>query len=146
MIGRSSLKIPIIAVTANTFAEKVQTNKSHRTVWQIARNAVGFCLHIMVFTEIRSSAQPCLQVQNLLFNKADGFQEFFIRLAGGVFQTPVLPPPAGKEGALDITAHGDHHIHRRKIRKQFAVLAFFHVNAVDLFHQADRIRAGPAGI
>ena len=84
-----------------------------------------------------------LQLQDFFLDQADGFQECFIALSAGVLQTPVLPMEAGQEGALDIAAHGDDHIHLRDVGKELAVLGGFHIDAVDLLHQPDRIGVDP---
>lgn len=87
------------------------------------------------------SAQPCFQTEYLFFNPLDGFYKFLIRFPGWVIQTPILPPFTGQKGALYIAAHGDHYIHGRNIRKQFAVLTLsFHINMIQRFHQPHRVR------
>ena len=79
------------------------------------------------------------QVQDLPLDQADGLQECLVGLAAGVLQAPVLPMGAGQEGTLDIAAHGDHHVHRRDLGQELAMLGGLHVAAVDLLHQPDGV-------
>lgn len=42
-------------------------------------------------------------------------------------------------GTMDITAHGDHHIHRWELGQKLAVLGLLHIDVVHLLHQPDGI-------
>ena len=84
--------------------------------------------------------EPIFQIQYLFLNEPNGFQKSLVRLSGGVIQPPILPPLAGQEGALDIAAHCDNHIHLRNVRQELAVLPLaLHVEVVHLLHQAHGI-------
>ena len=52
------------------------------------------------------------EVLHLLPNLGDGAAKRIVPQAGGVLQSPVLPNAARQTGALDIAAHGHHHVHR----------------------------------
>ena len=82
---------------------------------------------------------PGSQIENLFFNRSDGFQKGFVTLTAGVFQSPILPVGTWQERTLDIAAHGNNHIHFRDLGQELTVLGGFHINAVDLLHQPDRL-------
>ena len=95
---------------------------------------------------------PPPQIQYLLPNPLDRVKKHRIALLGGVIKAPVLPVAAGQGRALDVAAHRHHDVHGGQVGQQFAVLGGFHVDAVNLLHQAHgilvdlRLYLGPGGV
>ena len=95
---------------------------------------------------------PPPQIQHLLPYLLDRRQKYRIALPGGVGEAPVFPVAAGQGRALDVAAHCHDDVHGGQVGQQFAVLGGFHVDAVNLLHQAHgilvdlRLYLGPGGV
>ena len=76
---------------------------------------------------------------NLFFDCLYGFDKCRVVLAGRIFKAPVVALLAREALTLDVAAHGDCDIDRRKGGKKFAALCLFRVDAVKLFHKTDSI-------
>lgn len=98
-------------------------------------------LRVFLFLEWSHLAalDTALQVKHLFLDLGHDGEKFFIFFAAGVIQPPVLPMGTGERGTLDIAAHGDDDIYRRKVGERFIVLGLFHIDAVYPFHQAYRV-------
>lgn len=93
---------------------------------------------LLLFFQI-ACLNALLQVEHLFLDLLHDLEKSAVLLAAGVVQSPILPMGTGQSRTLNIAAHGDHEIHRRQIGERFAPLCLFHVDAVDLFHQAYRV-------
>lgn len=98
-------------------------------------------LRVFLFLEWSqlTALDAALQVEHLLLDLGHDSEKFFIFLAAGIIQAPILPMGTGERGTLDIAAHGNDDIYRRKVGERFIVLGLFHIDAVYLFHQAYRV-------
>lgn len=86
-----------------------------------------------------AALDTALQVKHLFLDLGHDGEKFFIFFAAGIIQAPILPMGTGERGTLDIAAHGDDDIYRRKVGERFIVLGLFHIDAVYPFHQAYRV-------
>lgn len=66
-----------------------------------------------------TALDAALQVEHLFLNLGHDSEKFFIFLAAGIIQAPILPMGTGERGTLDIAAHGDDDIYRRKVGEWF---------------------------
>lgn len=83
--------------------------------------------------------QLLLQSKDILSDFFDDPFELLVALAGGVIQPPVVVEWSADERTADVAAHRDGNIRRRNGRDQLGILRLFHVDTVQLFHQAHSI-------
>lgn len=82
-------------------------------------------LRVFLFLEWSqlTALDAALQVEHLLLDLGHDSEKFFIFLAAGIIQAPILPMGTGERGTLDIAAHGNDDIYRRKVGERFIVLS-----------------------
>lgn len=77
--------------------------------------------------------------EQFFLNGFNHFNKYFIGISSGVVQAPIFSIFTGYIGAVHIASHCNHNICRRNVRQKFASLCFFHINPVELFHNAHGI-------
>ena len=74
------------------------------------------------------------------FDLRDDRKKFFIAFPCRIGQIPVVIKRSADVWASNLASHGDRKIGNRNPIGRFAVLRLFHINAVALLYQSDRIR------
>ncbi len=92
------------------------------------RDVVMFDLHQLPF-----------QSKDILPNLLDHSFELLIAFPGGVIQTPILVKWSADERTTYIAAHRDGNIRGGNCGNQLRILGLFHIDSVQLFHQADSV-------